>query len=268
MLVFLVLTRAVICPTGVKPVHRSIAVPPSYTDYLPPAAVEVCGQRFWTEQPASVSACVAGGADQGPFEIWHGTKPWIEGYCDGGRLHGPWRELRSDGTPHASGRYDHGRRDGEWVEEGSFPGWTMVTHYRRGLKLDWSTFDAAGRRREDHLDDRSRYFDEQGHLESEEFSCPSEKPCPPSRSWYPDGTLHTLLERDGKQTRWTSFHPNGRKQEQKQTPDGEELSWYEDGRMKFRFLLRHGRREGHGTYWSPDGVAHEREYRDDVEIRP
>jgi antitoxin component YwqK of YwqJK toxin-antitoxin module len=271
MLVFLVVTSAVICPTGARPVYRSFETRPSYTDYQPPPMARICGQSFSSFHLAFASVCVADSADQGPFKTWFGSgQPWIEGYCDRGQLHGPWREQRPDGALHAAGRYDHGRRDGEWRGEYGTDGWMQVTHYQRDRKLDSQLFDERGRVREEQIVEsgRRRFFDESGRLIGEEFTCVADKPCPPRRAWYPDGTLRDLQEHRGTQIHWTRFYPNGKKEEEKDSSDGEELAWYEDGKPKYRGQLRRGARHGHATFWTADGKASEREYRDGVEIRP
>ncbi len=134
---------------------------------------------------------------------------------------GPWTQWFFDGSPSEHGRFENGRRVGEWVYRNPVGELQRVENYLDG-----------------RLHGRLAEYDEQGLLVRE--------------GQYQNGLA------EGPQV---EFHPGGAVKKSEihyagGRPNGSALAWRPDGTRESEGEMRDGLREGRWTYWNSDGSVH------------
>lgn len=170
--------------------------------------------------------------------------------------HGPYSELRPDGSKYCRGPYQDGLRTGSW------------TFWHTGGRVAKSGSYKAGK-----PEGVWTYWRDDGTKERVETYADGKR----EGRWlfyYPGGKLSKQEEykagnRDGD---WVEWYPDGKKQSQNHLAadevDGVQMLWHRNGRPLRQTEFKRGRRDGRFISWNEQGEKlSELVYRNDVLVR-
>lgn len=156
--------------------------------------------------------------NHGEYVEWHPSgKKFCEGKYQDGKRTGQWDFWFEDGRKAKTGSYENGRPEGEW------------TYWRP---------DGTKDREESYLDSQRHgrwvYYDDRGELKKQEE--------------YEAGQKHGT---------WITWYPNGKKKTEGRFVNGErhgpQTAWYENGQQGRLTEFKNGKRHGKAVAWNESG---------------